>query len=58
MRRPDDSDHVVQERLKAYAANTSPVAEYYRAKGQLREIARNCRADSVAAEIARLINTL
>jgi adenylate kinase len=58
IRRPDDSESVVHERLQAYAANTSPVAEYYRAKGKLREIAGDRQADSVSTEITRLIGHL
>jgi adenylate kinase len=54
-RRVDDFDSVIHERLKAYAANTSPVAEYYRGKGQLQEIYGNCPADAINSEITRLL---
>ena len=48
--RPDDSEEVISERLKAYERQTLPLAEYYRARGQLREVdgERDVEAVSVA----------
>jgi adenylate kinase len=39
--RPDDSENVVRERLTVHEKNTFPLTEYYRRKGQLREIDGN-----------------
>jgi adenylate kinase len=55
MVRPDDSEHVIHERLKSYEQSTLPLVEYYRAKGQLREIDGNLPADSVMAQTTRVI---
>lgn len=37
-KRPDDRAEVVEARLETFAASTKPVEDYYRAKGNLREI--------------------
>ena len=48
--RPDDTDAVVAERLKAYERQTLPLVAYYKAKGQLVDVDGNQAVESVAAQ--------
>jgi adenylate kinase len=48
--RPDDTEQVVAERLKAYEKQTLPVADYYRAKGLLVDVDGNRAVEAVAAQ--------
>jgi adenylate kinase len=48
--RPDDTEEVVAERLKAYERQTLPVAAYYKAKGLLVDIDGDQPVDVVAAK--------
>lgn len=52
--RPDDSENVVLERLMVHEKNTFPLTEYYRRKGQLREIDGNGAVDTVRTAITRV----
>lgn len=56
--RPDDSEDVVLERLTVHEKNTFPLTEYYRRKGQLREIDGNDAVDNVRTAIARVTSML
>lgn len=56
--RPDDSEDVIHQRLKVYEKNTLPLAEYYRAKGQLMEIDGNRPVGRVMAETTRAIRRI
>ena len=56
--RPDDSENVVRERLMVHEKNTLPLTEYYRRKGQLREIDGNGAVDTVRTAIMRVTSTL
>lgn len=56
--RPDDSEAVVRQRLEVYQQTTSPLVDYYRCKGELKEIDGNHAAGVVKAEIARIIDHL
>ena len=47
--RPDDTEAVVAERLKAYERQTLPLVAYYRAKGQLADVDGEQPVDVVAA---------
>jgi adenylate kinase len=51
--RPDDNETAVVKRLAAYHAQTAPVAEYYRAKGQLKEVDGNAAVDVVFERVMR-----
>ncbi len=53
--RRDDCEEVVSERLKEYEQETLPVAEYYRAKGQLHEIDGERPMEAVTAEALGII---
>jgi len=48
--RPDDTEAVVAERLKAYERQTLPLVAYYKAKGQLVDVDGNQAVESVAAQ--------
>jgi adenylate kinase len=54
--RADDSEDVVRERLKIYEQNARALAEYYRAKGQLREIDGNLPPESVLTHTLRAVH--
>jgi len=53
--RPDDSEAVISERLKAYERQTLPLTDYYRGKGQLREINGDRDPSAVTAETLGVI---
>ena len=48
--RPDDSESVVAERLKAYDRQTLPLVKYYTSKGQLFEVNGEQRVEAVTAQ--------
>jgi len=48
--RPDDTEEVVAERLKAYQRQTLPLVEYYRAKGRLVDVNGDQPVEAVAAQ--------
>lgn len=56
--RPDDAENVVLERLIVHEKNTYPLTEYYRHKGQLREIDGNDAVDTVRGAINRVTSML
>ena len=53
--RPDDTEAVVAERLKAYEKQTLPLVEYYKAKGQLVDVNGDQPVEAVAAEASEAI---
>ena len=59
IRRPDDAEDVVRERLRVFHAETLPVLERARREGVLViEIDGARHADKVAAELAKLVDEL
>ena len=48
--RPDDTEEVVVERLKAYEKLTLPLVDYYHTKGRLVEINGDQPVEVVAAQ--------
>lgn len=50
-RRADDNEETVRNRLSVYHAETSPLVEYYRSKGRLREI----DGDQPIADVTRVV---
>ena len=54
--RRDDREEVIAERLKAYEAQTRPLTEYYRARGQYFEIDGDQTPDAVSAEVTKIID--
>jgi adenylate kinase len=58
VQRPDDTEEVVRNRLETYYRQTEPVVDYYRTKRTVHDIDANGDADSVAAVIFRMLDTL
>ena len=52
--RRDDVQTLIRKRIRIYQQETLPVADYYRDKGQLREINGNRPVSSVVAEAIRI----
>jgi adenylate kinase len=53
--RKDDDPAVIEERLKKYEEDTTPVAEYYRKRGRLKEINGDQPVEIVTADALRAI---
>jgi len=51
IQRADDSEETIRQRLVAYEKQTSPLIDYYRRKGVLREVDGNRGPESVAREL-------
>jgi adenylate kinase len=56
--RPDDTEEVVAERLKAYERQTLPVIGYYKARGQVVEVNGDQPVESVAAQALSAIENV
>lgn len=54
--REDDRADVVRERIKVYLENTTPVVEYYRARGILRQVDGSGDIDTVSQALEAIIN--
>ncbi len=54
--RRDDCEEVISERLKQYEKDTLPLVEYYRAKGQLREVNGDQDSNAVSREALKVID--
>ena len=57
MRRDDDPE-VFRTRLDAYRTQTSPLSDYYAAKGSLRAVDGMKPIDAVTIEVAELLEGL
>ena len=55
LRRPDDEEDVVRNRLKIYHSQTSPLKDYYQKKGKLTAIDANTGPDAVTALIKKAL---
>ncbi|MBV8848901.1 MAG: adenylate kinase [Methylobacteriaceae bacterium] len=53
--RADDNPDAFKTRLDAYRAQTAPVSDYYRKKGQLKTVDGMAPIDEVAGEIERVL---
>jgi adenylate kinase len=51
LQRVDDSEETIRQRLVAYEKQTSPLIEYYRGKGVLREVDGNRKPEPIAEEL-------
>jgi adenylate kinase len=51
LQRVDDSEETIRQRLVAYEKQTSPLIEYYRRKGVLREVDGNRKPEPIAEEL-------
>jgi adenylate kinase len=54
--RDDDLPDTVRQRLEVYRGQTSPLVDYYRKRGNLREIEGDQPIDDVAADIAEVVS--
>ena len=54
--RDDDLPDTVRQRLEVYRGQTSPLVDYYRKRGNLREIEGDQPIDDVAADIAEEVS--
>jgi adenylate kinase len=51
LQRADDSEETIRQRLVAYEKQTSPLIDYYRRKGVLREVDGNRGPEAIAREL-------
>jgi adenylate kinase len=51
--RADDSEPVIQKRLRQHAADTKPLVDHYRDRGVLLEVDGNRPPDEITAELLR-----
>lgn len=56
--RADDTEKVFAERMRAYAAQTEPVIEHYRALGRFAEVAADGQIAAIAARIVAAVEGL
>ena len=56
VRRPDDNENTVRDRLKVYNNQTAPLIDYYSKKGVLRAVDGMAGIDEVARQIERSLN--
>jgi adenylate kinase len=56
--REDDKPETVRQRLAVYQAQTSPLIEFYRARGILQEVNGDQLIDDVADDILQVVNEL
>lgn len=57
LQRADDSEETIRQRLVAYEEQTSPLIEYYRAKGLLHEVDGNRKPEVIAEELIEFLGT-
>jgi adenylate kinase len=58
VQRADDTEEVFAERMRAYAAQTAPVVEHYRANGRFAEVDGDGAIAAVAAGIVAAVERL
>ncbi len=58
IQRDDDTEEVFKERMRAYAALTSPVVEHYRDQGRFAEVDGDRPIEVIAAEIVAAVERL
>ncbi len=56
--RKDDNPETVQSRLDVYNAQTSPLIEYYTAKGLLFNVGGNAAPEAVFAEVSKKLDSM
>jgi adenylate kinase len=54
--RHDDTEGVISERLLAYGAQTLPLVNYYRSRGQLSSVDAMANADTVSENIKKILD--
>lgn len=55
-RRPDDTEDVVRERLKAYHAQTEPLVDYYKVQDKVRAVDGMAEIEAVQKEIDQALD--
>ena len=55
IQRADDNEETIRQRLVAYEKQTSPLIEYYRAKGFLHEVDGNRKPELIAEELIEFL---
>jgi adenylate kinase len=55
LQRADDSEETIRQRLVEYEKQTSPLIEYYRAKGLLHEMDGNRKPEVIAEELIEFL---
>ena len=55
LQRADDSEETIRQRLVAYDHQTSPLIDYYRAKGFLHEVDGNRKPELIAAQLIEFL---
>ena len=55
LQRADDSEETIRQRLVAYEKQTSPLIDYYRRKGVLREVDGNRGPEPIARELINFL---
>ena len=56
VRRPDDNENTVRDRLRVYNSQTAPLVDYYSRKGVLRAVDGMAGIDEVARQIERSLH--
>jgi adenylate kinase len=56
VRRPDDNENTVRDRLRVYNSQTAPLVDYYSKKGVLRAVDGMAGIDEVTRQIERSLN--
>lgn len=58
MRRKDDREEVIQERLRVYREQTRPVIDFYKSAGNYHEVDGNWDPSDVFEELSKIVVTL
>jgi adenylate kinase len=58
VQRPDDTEEVFEERMRAYDSLTAPVVEHYRALGRFEEVNGEQSVSAVTAEVMQAVKRL
>lgn len=58
MRRPDDREDVIAERLRVYREQTRPVVDFFRSKAHYFEVDGNWEPEAVFQELCQVVRTL
>jgi adenylate kinase len=58
VQRPDDTEKVVENRLKNYYDQTAPVVDYYKANNTVYDVDANGKPEDIAAEMFNMLEGL
>ncbi|MCB1719096.1 MAG: nucleoside monophosphate kinase, partial [Candidatus Competibacteraceae bacterium] len=54
-KRADDNEDTIRKRLQVYEAETAPLIDYYKAKGNLRSVQGTGTVDEITARIFKVL---